>query len=224
VTKLSWTTILASLVVGLATLGCGEARRPEAGAHPREVAGDSAPAANGGSGSAAVPDASALRDAGRATIDDDAGIVADAGGHFESAVAACLAELWSACPQTGACHSSNSDDAGVSIECYASGVTSATAVQNEQCKSGRFATYTSEVRSADGTLCYTAVGKLDCTMAEESGATTWTDRNGNTVAVVSFTFSTRTLSCSKSGEKQTCKQPCSVPAQPSTSCERGTCP
>jgi hypothetical protein len=75
VTNRPRTVVLASLVVGLASMGCSEARPLDGSASghespPRAVAGDSAPAADGGS---------------------------------DSAVAPCLADLFSACPETGAC-------------------------------------------------------------------------------------------------------------------------
>jgi hypothetical protein len=209
--------------VGLASAGCSEARPIEDSApHARDVADDPAPAAADGSGSAAVPGEDVLRDAGRAI--NDAGIVADAGGSSGSAVAACLADLFAACPLTGACHESRDDDAGVvSAKCFASGGTSTTTSQNDHCTGGRFVTFATEVRSADGALCFTAASEVDCTQALEAGKTTWKDRHGNIVAVLSFDFQRQTLSCSQSGQTQTCRKPCSLAGQ-STSCEQETCP
>jgi hypothetical protein len=220
--------VLASLVISLASVSCSEARRrdvspdaPDSRAHPPADA-SAAPAADGGDGSAAASNAGQQRDAGPAM--NDPGIGADAGGQSGAAVAACLADLFASCPRTGACHSARDDDAGVRTECFASGVTSTTEVQNELCQRGRYVTNTSEVRTAAGALCYTTVSEVDCTQAQEAGETTWKDRQGNIVATLRFTYGSQTLSCSESGETRTCKQPCSLTGQPSSGCELGSCP
>jgi hypothetical protein len=220
--------VLASLAISFASVSCSEAQRrdvspgaPDSRAHPT-VDASAAPAADGGEDSGALPNAREQRDAGRVLSDPDIG--ADAGGRSGAPVAACLADLFASCPLTGACHSARDDDAGVRTECFASGLTSTTEVQNDGCRSGRYVTYTSEVRSADGALCYTTVSEVDCTQAEEAGETTWKDRHGDSVATLRFTYGSQTLSCSASGETQTCKQPCSLTGQPSSGCEPGSCP
>jgi hypothetical protein len=162
------------------------------------------------------------------TDENDAGAESLADSDVAPELPDCLRALFAACPLDGACKHDTSEDPVVK-ECFASGV-SVRIEQLTTCAPSKSdkRTSTTEVRMADGTLCYTRTSSCLCGYACETGNNVWTDANGVVVGTSGYTWTSLSYTC---GDKVVascvgsthCRDTIRMASAPST-CAQGSCP
>lgn len=142
-----------------------------------------------------------------------------------AAFPSCLRDLFAMCPREGACLS----DPASGRTCFASGVRTGrtwgpSCAQNDGGRPSSLST--TETRKADGSLCYTKTSSCYCDAACEAGTSVWTNGAGEEVATETYTYSSRTISCSGTSDSTTrsCGGGCADPDYPVLDCSVGTCP